>query len=98
MEFEKLTIKAQEAVQRAQQIAMERQHQAIECSHLLKGIFQVDEHVFPFIMKKLSINAGHVEATLDQMIEQLPKVSGGESFLSPEANKALNKAQSTHKE
>ena len=68
MDFEKLTIKAQEAVQRAQQLAMEQQHQAIECSHLLKGIWMVDEHVLPFIMKKLSINAGHVEAALDQMI------------------------------
>jgi ATP-dependent Clp protease ATP-binding subunit ClpB len=98
MDFEKLTIKAQEAVQRAQQLAMEQQQQSIECSHLLKGIWMVDEHVLPFIMKKLSINAGHVEAALDQMIAQLPKVSGGESYLSHEAGEALNKAQSALKE
>lgn len=97
MEFEKYTLKAQEAVQRAQQIAMEQQHQSIECSHLLKGIFMVDEHVLPFIMKKLSINAGHVEAALDRMINQLPKVSGGDTYLSREAGEALNKAQSVLK-
>jgi len=98
MDFEKLTIKAQEAVQRAQQIAMEQQHQSIECSHLLKGIFTVDENVLPFIMKKLSVNADHVEAALDQMIGQLPRVNGGESYLSREAEEALNKAQSALKE
>ena len=68
MDFEKLTIKAQEAVQRAQQIAMENRHQSIECSHLLKGILEVDENVFPFIMKKLSVNASYVEKVLDEMI------------------------------
>ncbi len=98
MDFEKLTIKAQEAVQKAQQFAMEQQHQAIECSHLLKGIFMIDEHVLPFIMKKLSINQGAVEATLDQMIGQIPKISGGESYISREAGEALNKAQAAIKE
>jgi ATP-dependent Clp protease ATP-binding subunit ClpB len=98
MDFEKLTIKAQEAVQRAQQIAMEQQHQSIECSHLLKGITMVDENVLPFIMKKLSINREHVEAALEQMINQLPRVSGGESYLSKETGEALNKAQSALKE
>ncbi len=98
MDFEKLTIKAQEAVQRAQQIAMEGQHPSIECTHLLKGIFAVDEHVLPFIFKKLSIHADHVEAALDQMIAQLPKVSGGETTLSREATEALNRAQSALKE
>ncbi|MGW8314418.1 MAG: ATP-dependent chaperone ClpB [Bacteroidales bacterium] len=98
MDFEKLTIKAQEAVQRAQQIAMEQQHQSIECSHLLKGILMVDENVWPFVMKKLSVNAAHVESALDQMIAQLPKVTGGESYLSREAGDALNRAQSALKE
>ena len=94
-----MTIKAQEAVQRAQQIALEGEHQAIECSHLLKGIYQVDEHVLPFIMKKLTLNGAHIVAALDQMIKQYPKVSGGaESYLSREAGNALNKAQSALKE
>ena len=98
MDLEKLTIKAQEAVQRAKQIAMEQQHQSIESSHLLKGILTVDENVWPFVMKKLSVNAAHVESALDQMIAQLPRVSGGESYLSREAGEALNKAQSALKE
>ncbi len=98
METDKFTIKAQEAVQRAQQIAMELQHQSIECTHLLKGILEVDENVFPFIMKKLSMNGELVEKSLDQMIKQHPKVSGAESYFSQEAGKALNKAQSALKE
>ncbi len=98
MDLEKLTIKAQEAVQRAQQIAMEQQHQSIECSHLLKGILMVDENVWPFVMKKLAVNATHIESALDQMIAQLPKVTGGESYLSREAGEALNRAQSALKE
>jgi ATP-dependent Clp protease ATP-binding subunit ClpB len=98
MDFEKLTIKAQEAVQRAQQIAMENEHQNIECSHLLKGVFMVDEHVLPFIFKKLSIHAGHIESALDQMIAGYPKVSGGERYLSRQAGEAMNRAQSSLKE
>ena len=98
MELEKLTIKAQEAVQRAQQIAMEHEQQSIECSHLLKGILEVDEYVFPFLSKKLSVNQQHIEHALDQMIQQVPKVSGGESYFSRETGTALNKAQSSLKE
>ena len=98
MELEKLTIKAQEAVQRAQQIAMEHEQQSIECSHLLKGILEVDEYVFPFLSKKLSVNQQHIENVLDQMILQVPKVSGGESYFSRETATALNKAQSALKE
>jgi ATP-dependent Clp protease ATP-binding subunit ClpB len=98
MELEKLTIKAQEAVQRAQQIAMEHEQQSIECSHLLKGILDVDEYVFPFLSKKLSVNQQHIEQVLDQMIQQLPKVAGGESYFSRETATALNKAQSSLKE
>jgi ATP-dependent Clp protease ATP-binding subunit ClpB len=56
MDFDKFTMKAQEAVQRARQVAIERGHQQIECGHLLKGILEVDEHVLPFIFGKLSIH------------------------------------------
>jgi len=98
MELEKLTIKAQEAVQRAQQIAMEHEQQSIECSHLLKGILEVDEYVFPFLSKKLSVNQQHIENELDHLIQQVPKVSGGESYFSRETATALNKAQSSLKE
>ncbi len=98
MEPDKLTIKAQEAVQRAQQIAEEYANQSIECTHLLKGIMEVDENVFPFILKKLSMNEAQVESTLNQMIAQHPKVSGAEYYFSREASSALQKAQSSLKE
>jgi len=98
MNTDKFTIKAQEAVSQAQHIAQEHGHQSVECTHLLKGMLQVDENVFPFILKKLSMNGGQVESTLDQMIEQHPKVSGAESYFSREAVSALQKAQSALKE
>jgi ATP-dependent Clp protease ATP-binding subunit ClpB len=98
MDLEKLTIKAQEAVQRAQQLALEMEHQSIECSHLMKGILMVDEHVLPFIFKKLSINATSVESALDQVLSGYPRVSGAETYLSGKASEALNRAQSALKE
>jgi len=98
MEFEKYTIKSQEALQKARQLAVENGHQAIECAHLLKGIIMADENVLPFILKKLSINFQHVDAALDQMIQSYPKVSGGDKYLSREATEALNKAQASLKE
>jgi len=97
MDFKKFTIKAQEAVQRAQQIAIENDHQAIECGHLMKGVMEVDEHVLPFIFKKLSVNAGQMEAALDRIIEGYPNVTGGEKYLSNQASEALVKAQSAAK-
>ncbi len=98
MEMDKLTIKAQEAVERAQQIAQEHQHQSIECSHLLKAILEVDENVVPFIMKKLSINPGYIDSVVDRMIERLPASGTGESYFSREAVNALHKAQSALRE
>jgi ATP-dependent Clp protease ATP-binding subunit ClpB len=98
MKFENYTIKAQEALQQAQQIAMENQHQAIESTHLLKGIVSVDEHVLPFIMKRQSVNESHLLAALDQMLLKLPKVDGGDIYLSREATEVLHKAQSFLKE
>ncbi len=97
MDFKKFTIKAQEAVQRGQQIAIENDHQAIECGHIMKGIMEVDEHVLPYIFKKLSVNAGQMEAALDKIIEGYPHVSGGEKYLSGTANESLVKAQAAAK-
>ncbi|HQH41562.1 MAG TPA: Clp protease N-terminal domain-containing protein, partial [Bacteroidales bacterium] len=82
MQLDKFTIKAQEAVQHAQQLAMENQNQAIECGHLLKGLFDVDENVLPFIFKKLAVNPQAVEKAVDSIIAGYPKVSGGEQYLS----------------
>jgi ATP-dependent Clp protease ATP-binding subunit ClpB len=97
MDFKKFTIKAQEAIQRAQQIVVEHDHQAIECGHLLQGVFEVDEHVLPFIFKKMSINDVQLKAALEKIVSTYPIVSGGEKYLSGSANEALIKSQAVAK-
>ncbi len=95
MNLNNFTIKSQEAVQKAQEIALSRQHQAIETSHLLKGILSVDENVAPFLLKKLDVNVPRLTQLLDAEIERLPRVSGGSQYLSNDANRALVKASQT---
>ena len=92
MNLNNFTIKSQEAVQKAQEIAMTRQHQAIEPCHLLKGILCEDENVTPYLLKKLEVNPTRLSQQLDGVIERLPKVSGGNQYLSNDANQALLKA------
>ena len=94
MNLDKLTIKTQEAIQSAQQIAMENEHQAIETAHILKGILNVDENVTPYILSKLSVNRDILEKALDSIIKSFPKVSGGNFYLSQNANKAIQTALS----
>lgn len=98
MNFEKYTLKAQEAVQKAQLLAMESEHQSIECGHLLLGIMDTDENVLPYIFNKLSINQKNVKTALDRIVNGYPRVDGGEKYLSPQAAEALNRAQSSMKE
>ena len=98
MELDKFTIKSQEAIQRAQQLTMEAENQAIECGHLLKGILEIDENVLPFLFKKLAINEQNLIQALNQIIKSYPKVSGGQVYLSNTANQALVKAQQQSKE
>ncbi|HZD84174.1 MAG TPA: ATP-dependent Clp protease ATP-binding subunit [Candidatus Angelobacter sp.] len=74
MDFSKLTIKSQEAIQTAQEIARKHNHPSIETSHILKGVFQVDENICPFLLKKLGANPKIVERHLDEAIKKLPKV------------------------
>jgi ATP-dependent Clp protease ATP-binding subunit ClpB len=92
MNFNNFTIKSQEAVQKATEIAAAKQHQAIETSHLLKGMLMVDENVVPYLLKKLNVNLDIFTKALDHIIDSYPKVSGGEQYLSGDANKALQKA------
>jgi ATP-dependent Clp protease ATP-binding subunit ClpB len=94
MNLNKFTIKSQEAIQKAQEIAGSNSNQAIESIHILKGILTVDENVIPFILKKLDVNYPVFTQAVDRIIESLPKVSGGEQYLSNEANQVLQKAQS----
>ncbi|MCF6297172.1 MAG: ATP-dependent chaperone ClpB [Flavobacteriaceae bacterium] len=89
MNFNNFTIKSQEAVQQAQQIAQGLTHQQIENAHILKGVFEVDENVTPFLLNKLGINVELFKQTLDNIIKSFPKVEGGELMLSKTANKML---------
>ncbi len=92
MNFNKFTIKSQEAVQKGQQIAESLGHQQIENSHILKGIFEVDENVTPFIFKKLGLNIDLLKSLIDKTLESYAKVTGGEISLSRNASKMLNTA------
>ena len=92
MNINNFTIKAQEAVQKAQEIATARQHQSIETGHLMKGILSVDENVTPFLLKKLEVNIPRLTQQLDAMLDKQPRVSGGGQYLSSDANQALVKA------
>jgi ATP-dependent Clp protease ATP-binding subunit ClpB len=92
MNLNNYTIKSQEAIQQAQQIAQGYGHQQIENEHLFKGVFEVDENVLPFILKKLNVNIAILKQALDKQLESFSKVTGSEIMLSPEAGKTLNEA------
>jgi ATP-dependent Clp protease ATP-binding subunit ClpB len=93
MNINKFTTKSQEAIQLSQQLAQRYGQQQIENEHIFKAIFEVDENVAPFILKKLNVNVPLFLQILDSTIQSFPKVSGGEILLSREANKALNEAE-----
>jgi len=98
MNFNNFTIKSQEAVQKAMEIAAAQQNQAIETSHILKGMLLVDENVIPYLLKKLNVNLDAFTPALDRILDSYPKVSGGEQYLSNDATKALQKATSLSQE
>ena len=98
MNFNNFTIKAQEAIQKASEIAQGNQQQAIETAHLLKGLMSVDENVISYVLKKLNVNLNTVDQSLTGAIDKLPKVTGGSAYLSSGTNSALQKAQSYLKE
>jgi len=92
MNLNNFTIKSQEAIQQAQLLAQGFGHQQIENEHLFKAIFEVDENVLPFILKKLNVNVSLLQQTLDRQLESFAKVSGGNIMFSQEAGKSLNEA------
>lgn len=92
MNFNNFTIKSQEAVQQAVNLVQSHGQQAIEPEHLLAGVLKVGENVTNFIFQKLGINGQQIETVLDKQIASLPKVSGGEPYLSRDANEVLQKA------
>jgi len=99
MNFNNYTIKSQQAIEKAGQLATANSQQAIDNLHILKGVLEVDENVVPFVLKKLNVNLNVFRVALDRSIEALPRVSGSaDLYLSPDANTALQKAASYLKE
>lgn len=92
MNFNNFTIKSQEAIQHAQQLAQEMGHQQIENEHIFKAISEVEENVLPFLLKKLNVNISILDQIIEKELESFPKVSGGEIIVSREAGKMLNEA------
>ena len=98
MNFNNFTIKSQEAVQEAVNLTQTRGQQAIEPVHLLAGVLKVGENVTNFIFQKLGMNAQQVTLVINKQIDSLPKVSGGEPYLSRESNEVLQRATQYSKE
>ncbi len=98
MNFNNFTIKSQEAVQQAVNLVQSLGQQAIEPEHLLAGVLKVGENVTNFLFQKLGINGQQISTVLDRQIASLPKVSGGEPYLSRDANEVLQKAVTCSKE
>ncbi len=93
MNFEKFTIKAQEAVQEAVRIAESRRQQAIEPEHLLSAIMKTGQQVVQFLFRKLSVNEQAVSQALEAQMQSLPRVEGGEPYLGRETNTILTRAE-----
>ena len=92
MDFKNFTIKAQEAVQKATEIAGANQQQAIETGHLLKALLQNDENTLAFLGKKLGANMANLGQRLDALVNAYPKVSGGSPYLANDAAGAVQRA------
>jgi ATP-dependent Clp protease ATP-binding subunit ClpB len=98
MNLNNFTIKSQEAVQQAFAIALGYNHQAVENGHILKGVLSQSESIASYLLKKLGINQSTFEDVLHKIIESYPKVTGGEQYLSSQANKSMQKASQYAKE
>ena len=98
MTSDKLTIKAQEAVQEAVNTAQRAQQQTIEPVHLLKGIMENGKDVTNFIFQKLGVNGQQISLLLDQELQHLPRVQGGQPYLSSDSNNVLLKAEDISKQ
>ncbi len=92
MNFEKFTIKSQEALQKLAEVAMTRQHQAIEPAHLLKAILETDENVSDYLFKKLNVNSTYLNSKLEELLNTFPVVSGQQPYLSSASNAVLQNA------
>ena len=93
MNFEKFTIKSQEALQKAAAIASGNQQQAIEPGHLLQAILETDENVTDYVIKKLNVNEVILKNKLEEIVNSYPKVSGQQAYLSSTSNSVLQSAE-----
>ena len=98
MNFEKFTIKSQEALQKSAEIAMNSQQQAIEPGHLLKAILETDENVVSYLVKKLNVNKNLLDTKIEEVLHSFPKLSGQQPYLSPNTNAVLQQAEKELKE
>ena len=99
MTYDNFTVKAQEAILQAQQIAAEYQQQSVDSAHLLKGMLAVDDSVTDFLLKKAGVNVNRFEQDLNQLVWETPKVQGADKqYLTSEANKAISAAKSMLKD
>ena len=98
MQLDKFTIKSQQAIQLAQQKALEYSHQAITPAHLLQAIADTDDHLLPYFLKKHSVNTDVFNKTLGQILKSQPSVEGGQVYMDQATNRALIKADSAAKE
>ncbi len=99
MTYDNFTIKAQEALAQAQQIAAGYEQQNVDTAHLLKGMLEVDDSVVNFLLGKVGANAKRIEERLNQLIWEIPKVKGADKqYLTPDANRAITAAKGLLKE
>ncbi len=99
MTYDNFTIKAQECILKAQQIAAGYDQQTVDTPHLLKGILEIDENVPNFLLKKMGVNVPKLQGELEKVVKTYPRVQGSEKqFLSKEANQALARAKKEIKE
>ncbi|HEY8935891.1 MAG TPA: ATP-dependent chaperone ClpB [Cyclobacteriaceae bacterium] len=98
MNFEKFTIKSQEALQKSAEIAAGKEQQAIEPGHLLKAILETDENVTNYLFKKLNVNTTILTTKLDEIINSYPHVTGQQAYLSTASNTILQHAEKELKE
>ncbi|MFM2157115.1 MAG: ATP-dependent chaperone ClpB [Bacteroidota bacterium] len=92
MNFNQYTLKSQEAIQQAQQIASANGNPTIDTGHLLKALLEVDENVVPFLLKKLNVNLNTLSNSVNKIVDGYPKTSGGSTYLSNEMNQTFNKS------
>ena len=92
MDIQKLTIKSQEVLQKAEQIAQANGHQVLENAHILKAVLTVDKDVVPYLFSKCNVNIDILNRTVDSILANLPKVTGAQIHLSNSANQTINTA------